>query len=1590
MRGFRVRARRVAQAGEVLFHGGGFRVRARRGCPPPPPRGCASERKRRLAPPGLRQAQALFFLLAAAPFAAWGQPTGLSAAPGNATATLAWTDPSDSSITGYSVRHATSTSALASASWTVISGSTATTTTHTVSGLTNGTRYHFQLRAANSLGDGAAAQTTIQLAASPAATVTILDTGLRGALETALGKSSGETITQLDMARLQQPLVAGLQFFNRSRTSIFGISDLTGIGHAVNLRVLYLGGNSISDVSALGTLTSLTSLVLDQNSISDVSSLGTLTSLRTLYLRGNSISDVSALGNLTSLIVVVLAQNSISDVSVLGNLTSLIVLAVDGNSISDVSSLGTLTSLRTLYLGRNSISDVSSLGNLTSLVTLAVEGNSISDASSLGTLTSLYNLFLGGNSISDVSSLGNLTSLRTLYLDNNSISDVSALGTLTSLTVLNLDNNSIDVSSLGTLTSLRTLYLGGNSISDVSALGSLASLRTLRLNGNSISDVSALGSLASLTRLSLYENAISDVSSLRSLSNLELLDLSANSISDVRALRGSMVSELGASFSARTRDRGFSVHSEPFLSLTANPLGTESVGVHIPALQAQGVDVSFDPFVARTAPGAPAGLVAWAGGSGRAMLGWTRAYDLPGYVRGYQLRHGVDMARLGLWTVIDGSDGATTAHEVSGIAGGSHMFELRAVNGIGAGPAARASVTFPAAPDAVARIVDAALAAGLAAALGRSAGGTFTHAELATITTLDLSATAAPQAPAAWVFLNTASAVSVANLSGLELLVNLRRLNLDNTGQIDLAPVLALAHIEWLSLRGVRLTSDAFDHVSALRARGVEVLFDAPASAPLVDAVLREAVARALDRAVGTNPTEGDLLALRTLDAANAGIVDLSGIEYATRLETLSLAGNQLTDLSPLERMTSLEVLDLSRNGLSDVSDLVGLANLRALLLDGNALVDLAPLAELTGLRELSLAQNRIADASALSSLAALEVLSLARNRIVDLGPLAGMSSLRQLRLDGNRIEDAAPLRGLGELEQLYLNDNALESLVPLAGLRSLRWLEAARNRIAAAPGGGFGELLRLRLTDNRIADLAPLAALAGLDEGDVVGLRGNPLSAASIARHLPALRERGVAVLAGESLPVFPAADDPSGRQGFARVVNRSDEAGEVLVEAVDGAGKRFGPVRLAIGAGAAAHFNSRDLERGNAAKGLPDGIGAPSVGGGWRLELISTLDIEALAYIRPPDGFLTSVHDGLPRDELAGALRAAVFNPGSNEAQRSSLRLVNPGGVDEPVSVWGVDDDGWGRLAIVGIAVPAGGALTLDAATLERGRWEGGRGLGNGAGKWRLAIHARWPVEAAGLLTSPSGHMTNLSTTPAADVDGVWRMPLFPAADDAAGRQGFVRVTNLGGNIGEVRIVATDDGGHRADPVAVELRPFDTVHLNSEDLERGNAAKGLPAGVGAPTRGDWRLALTSVLDIQVTSFVRHADGFLTSMHDAAPWDAEDSAARVVFFNPASNRNQESLLRLINDGDAVADVTISAVDDAGASGGEVTTSVPAGEALTLTAVELESGSAATDGALGDGDGKWRLTVSSDNPITVTSLLRSPGGHLTNLSSAPQ
>ena len=174
--------------------------------------------------------------------------------------------------------------------------------------------------------------------------------------------------------------------------------------------------------------------------------------------------------------------------------------------------------------------------------------------------------------------------------------------------------------------------------------------------------------------------------------------------------------------------------------------------------------------------------------------------------------------------------------------------------------------------------------------------------------------------------------------------------------------------------------------------------------------------------------------------------------------------------------------------------------------------------------------------------------------------------------------------------------------------------------------------------------------------------------------------------------------------------------------------------------------------------------------------------------------------------------------------------------------------------------------------------------------------------------------------------------------------------------------------------------------MHFNSHDLEQGNAAKGLSAGVGAG-EGDWRLVISGEADVDVLAYVRTADGFLSSMHDTVR--RVDGRHEVPIFNPGSNRNQASRLRLVNLNGEDAHVSVRGVDDLGVPRGMVELTVPAGGVRSIAAHEMEAGADGLSGALGDGEGKWRLVVESDHPVQVLSLLESPTGHLTNLSTVP-
>ena len=228
---------------------------------------------------------------------------------------------------------------------------------------------------------------------------------------------------------------------------------------------------------------------------------------------------------------------------------------------------------------------------------------------------------------------------------------------------------------------------------------------------------------------------------------------------------------------------------------------------------------------------------------------------------------------------------------------------------------------------------------------------------------------------------------------------------------------------------------------------------------------------------------------------------------------------------------------------------------------------------------------------------------------------------------------------------------------------------------------------------------------------------------------------------------------------------------------------------------------------------------------------------------------------------------------------------------------------------------------------------------------------------------------------------------LPLVTPATNIT-QQGFVRIINNSNRAGEVDITAIDDYGNSFGPISLSLEPRAAAHFNSGELENGNPDKGLSGGVGNG-RGDWRLELTTDLEIEHLAYIRTVDGFVTNMHEvAAETEAGSNRYHVPFLNPGSNTTQKSKLRLINPGSSRASIDITGVDDDGRAppGGTVQLTLDAGNARTLTASELEDGSSKFTGLLGEGGGKWRLSVSADHPILVMSLLELPEGHLTNLS----
>ena len=368
-------------------------------------------------------------------------------------------------------------------------------------------------------------------------TIHIPDAGLAAAIRKHFDYPPQKQITSFDMARLPY-----LNANNR------GISDLTGLEHAVAIAYLNISQNNVQDFTPILALPELRKIDIAFNPIKDLTQVSELTQLTRLVAGGNQslddikilvevlplvdpsaditslavimpLVDITPLAKLTQLTELILPNNQISDLTPLSNLTQLEILFLGGNQITDVTPLANLTQLTWLKLNKNHIRDITPLKNMIRLTSLNLQFNQISDTRPLKRLVKLRKLYIDNNPLIDaITGLEDLTQLKYLQLPSPLITDITPLRRLTNLVELDIRNNQIsDITPLRDMTKLKVLYLPNNQISDITHLAKLTQLQDLVLAKNQITNTRPLMGLVNLKSLSIWENPIIDLQPLLTL-----------------------------------------------------------------------------------------------------------------------------------------------------------------------------------------------------------------------------------------------------------------------------------------------------------------------------------------------------------------------------------------------------------------------------------------------------------------------------------------------------------------------------------------------------------------------------------------------------------------------------------------------------------------------------------------------------------------------------------------------------------------------------------------------------------------------------------------------------------------------------------------------------------------------------------------------------------------------------------------------------------------------------------------------------------------------------------------------------------------
>ena len=161
---------------------------------------------------------------------------------------------------------------------------------------------------------------------------------------------------------------------------------------------------------------------------------------------------------------------------------------------------------------------------------------------------------------------------------------------------------------------------------------------------------------------------------------------------------------------------------------------------------------------------------------------------------------------------------------------------------------------------------------------------------------------------------------NIQNLAGIQNLVNIQAVEVDDNSISDLSPVQGMSSLLYFSVCHNQITD----------------------LTPLQGLTNLQQLILIANQIVDLTPLQ-NLINLQELDLLYNQVSDLSPLQDLINLRWLWLWDNQITDLMPLQHLTNLQELDLMGNRISDLMPLHNLSNLKFLDVSENCITDFTP-----------------------------------------------------------------------------------------------------------------------------------------------------------------------------------------------------------------------------------------------------------------------------------------------------------------------------------------------------------------------------------------------------------------------------------------------------------------------------------------------------------------------------------------------------------------------------------------------------------------------------------------------------------------------